>query len=742
MLKNLRTYIVIRRSGLFDKRYYLQNYPDVRRADVDPLTHFIEHGWKEGRNPSQKFDTKYYLETNLDVKKAGINPLIHYLKYGKYEKRNAQPDNDFKSLTCQAEEIHSQLLDREEKQIEINGFLQDSPPYKQNVKVKEKNLLSKNINLSRILDLALKSAMVLLRQGPKGLINKINQYNDRKKSQVDAGTELKSSAARPKVSIVIPVFNMLELTQQCVDSIYRETKYKSFELIIVDNASKDATPQWLIGEKGKHPLFKYFRMNQNLGFGPAVNFGIRKSQGDFIVILNNDTIVSPGWLENLMVAFNNNPSIGIVSPVTNYVGEGLQIDPDAAMLNPEVEVIQKYASEIQSRSELIFEPNRLVFFCVMLRRELIDFIGYLDVAFEKGNFEDDDYCFRTRLAGYQLAIVPNSFVYHLGSATFTKNKISHNKYMEQNRSLFYQKAGRIATSTRQHQLKSIHQDTKISVIVRTMMNKPILFEKALTSLSNQTYQNFEVVIVNDGGCEISPGLLEKFNESLSMTYLYNKENKGRSCAANIGLENSQGAWLTFLDDDDIVYPWHLEVLSRAVSNTDRKFVYSDYNRSLFLSSNNTTPDIIKGAIPWKYDRQALLLENHIPIHTWLFSRKCIMDDVGKFDEDLDRLEDYDFLLRVSEKFTFYHVPRITCEYRFYIHSPNSIYTDRDKTISALEKIYFRYPVDDQKLKIQREKLLLDLRQQVYQINELLKIKNIDESKRVTERKIIQLVTGL
>lgn len=86
-LKNFRDYFLIRNSGLFDEHYYLLNYPDVRESDVDPLTHFVLYGWKEGRNPSQLFNTNYYLATNLDVKNAYINPLVHYLLFGKKENR-------------------------------------------------------------------------------------------------------------------------------------------------------------------------------------------------------------------------------------------------------------------------------------------------------------------------------------------------------------------------------------------------------------------------------------------------------------------------------------------------------------------------------------------------------------------------------------------------------------------------------------------------------------------------------
>lgn len=87
MVRKWLDYFTIFKSGYFDPAYYLLNYRDCRLADVDPLMHFVEHGWQEGRNPSAKFNTGYYLRTNSDVKQAGLNPLIHYLKHGQYEGR-------------------------------------------------------------------------------------------------------------------------------------------------------------------------------------------------------------------------------------------------------------------------------------------------------------------------------------------------------------------------------------------------------------------------------------------------------------------------------------------------------------------------------------------------------------------------------------------------------------------------------------------------------------------------------
>src|SRR3990172_1584973 len=85
MFKKWKEYFLIKRSGLFDPHYYLMNYPDVRKSDVDPLMHFVEWGWREGRNPSISFITKNYLDLHEDAKKTGINPVIHYLQFGQKE---------------------------------------------------------------------------------------------------------------------------------------------------------------------------------------------------------------------------------------------------------------------------------------------------------------------------------------------------------------------------------------------------------------------------------------------------------------------------------------------------------------------------------------------------------------------------------------------------------------------------------------------------------------------------------
>lgn len=92
MPRRWNEYLVIRRSRIFDPAYYLLHYPDCRRSDIDPIWHYINYGWKEGRNPSSTFYTEYYLKMNPDVNQAGINPFVHYIKHGWHEGRSANPD--------------------------------------------------------------------------------------------------------------------------------------------------------------------------------------------------------------------------------------------------------------------------------------------------------------------------------------------------------------------------------------------------------------------------------------------------------------------------------------------------------------------------------------------------------------------------------------------------------------------------------------------------------------------------
>ncbi len=553
---------------------------------------------------------------------------------------------------------------------------------------------------------------------------------------IDAQFLLEPENIKPIVSIVMPVYNAAAFTKNCIEQIYKSHNELLFEVIVIDNHSSDETEKLLKTEQKIRPDFRFYRMQSNLGFAGAVNYGFRQAKGNYIVILNNDTLVTPGWIDRLTEPFTSDEMIGIVSPVTNYVGEGPQIDPNATQILPSD--IETYADKIKNR-DYIYESNRLVFFCVAIKKEVLDIVGDLDIGYEKGNYEDDDYCMRTIIAGFQLAIARSAFVYHFGTITFKKNRISHNEFMERNRKRFYQKAQNISVTLRSSRRRTMEATT--SVIVRTL-NRPELLRNALTSLSNQTSGDFEVVVVNDGGKDIS-NLLGVFEKHFPITYAHNTISKGRTAALNIGIDHSRGDWVAFLDDDDIFYPWHLDALiSCAKRNSDAHFFYSDYNRCLFDSRQDKYPRKTVGTEPWEYDKQKLLIRNRIPIHTWLISRECF-EVAGKFNEDQIMLEDYEFLVRLSTIFDFQHVKQFTCEYRYYLDGVNSMATQRTKTLDALKFIYNQNPVDDVRVANERKYELASLEHQIKKIDELHNMleANPEQEKKIY-REIIKLVAGL
>ena len=116
MLKFIYQYFLIACSGLFDPRYYLLMYPDVRKADIDPIWHFIHEGWEENRNPSKEFNTRFYLATNPDVKHSKVNPLVHFIRHGKKEGRITIP-----KLTPKSHDKYE--MDNKNKKSTIRTFL-------------------------------------------------------------------------------------------------------------------------------------------------------------------------------------------------------------------------------------------------------------------------------------------------------------------------------------------------------------------------------------------------------------------------------------------------------------------------------------------------------------------------------------------------------------------------------------------------------------------------------------------
>jgi hypothetical protein len=124
----------------------------------------------------------------------------------------------------------------------------------------------------------------------------------------------------PCASIIMLTHNKLPLTRLRIESLYRYTDYPNFELVVVDNASEDGTRDYLEGLQRVLPNLRVIFNSRNEGFARGSNIGIMQSWGDYVFLLNNDTIVTSGWLTRLIGYLKRDSRVGMVGPVTNSAG--------------------------------------------------------------------------------------------------------------------------------------------------------------------------------------------------------------------------------------------------------------------------------------------------------------------------------------------------------------------------------------------------------------------------------------
>ena len=241
-----------------------------------------------------------------------------------------------------------------------------------------------------------------------------------------------------RTSIIVLCYNSLEeTTRPCLESIVKITPAGEYELIIVDNASSDGTPEYLQEFARQHTNVQIQLNDVNKGYAGGNNDGMALANGEYIILLNNDTLVPAGWLDKLLCLFQNHPKIGLIGPVTNSAGNEQRIELETLNEKNYEAISGEY---IKRQAGVWFETEKLGFFCVAIRRSVVEKIGVLDEKFGIGMFEDDDYCIRAKKAGFILAVAEDCFVFHKGSVSFGKLAVkNYRQLFEKNRQYFYEK---------------------------------------------------------------------------------------------------------------------------------------------------------------------------------------------------------------------------------------------------------------------------------------------------------------
>ena len=473
-------------------------------------------------------------------------------------------------------------------------------------------------------------------------------------------------------SIVILSYNTLSYLQYCIESVRRFTAAGSYELIVVENASKDGSAEWLRQQADIHTIFNA----ENAGFPKGCNQGMKVAQGDDILLLNSDTIVAPNWLENLKKALYSREQIGAVSCVTNACSNLQSI----AVPYKNIDEMLDFAAAFNQSNPRLWEPRlRLIGFCFLFKREVYHKIGGLDERFSPGNYEDDDYSLRIWQAGYELLLCRDTFIHHFGSASFQKDenpaiarekRERFKKLAARNKEKFLDK-WQVPANYQELGLKAVfpgwqgrevvscrelwdfaHKKTRISAIIAVYNNLEET-QDCLQILHCLLAPYPHEIIVIDNGSELKTS--QWLIAQAELTVIRNEQNLGMAAAWNQGAQAAQGDVLLFLHSDAILSEHCVErmldvLIHQQAGAVGPYFSHSRYFQKVprykayrtYAELQQNAELLEQSLEPWE---GSLMLES-----VCLMMKREIYQQVGHFDEQfhLPGWEDWDYSIRLQK----------------------------------------------------------------------------------------------
>lgn len=225
----------------------------------------------------------------------------------------------------------------------------------------------------------------------------------------------------PQVSIIIVNWNGGKIFKNCLKSL-EKLLYPNWELIIVDNGSNDNSELLYKEVHLNAKRVKLLKNKTNLGFAEANNQGYKVSKGEFVLLLNNDTKITPNFLNVLLKSFEKDKKLGVVQPKIKVMDKKDRLDNSGTFLT-KTGFLEHWGYMEKDGKE--FNKEKYIFSakgaCMLTKREVIDKVGLFDKDFGS-YFEESDFCWRAWLAGWKVKYIPNTYIYH--KVGFTSKKMS------------------------------------------------------------------------------------------------------------------------------------------------------------------------------------------------------------------------------------------------------------------------------------------------------------------------------
>ncbi|HUY22372.1 MAG TPA: glycosyltransferase [Acidimicrobiales bacterium] len=350
---------------------------------------------------------------------------------------------------------------------------------------------------------------------------------------------------RSPATIIILAWNAWSSTEDCLESL-RPTLGVRDQVVVVDNGSTDATPRRLT----RYPWIDVVTNEENHGFARGCNDGAAIARNDTLVFLNNDTVLAGRWLDPLIVPFDEDRSVGATGPRSNFVS-GAQVAEGASYLRGDMAGMRRFARAwAQEHRSQVSDTERLVGFCLAVRRSLFEEIGGFDAGYGIGGYEDDDLCRRVLASGHRLLIAHESFVHHDGHQTFDANGLDWYAEQETNRGRFESRFGAGRSS---------RDGTRVSAC---MITKD---EEANIATCLASVEGFvdEVVVYDTGSSDATVRVARE----LGATVIDGHWDDDFSRARNAALEHCSGDWIAWLDADETLVCDDVAGLRRLLENT-------------------------------------------------------------------------------------------------------------------------------------------------------------------------------
>jgi len=372
-----------------DPRWYARMNDDVPADPYQATRHFIFFGDNAGRDPGPGFDAGLYRRRYVDVDDSGIAPLLHFLAFGRHEGRQAtaeKPDPQHaparvlpvgQALPCDAETI-------------------------------------------RIADDDIRTRLAAARQNRKDDVIAKKLPMLRAADPVAQAKKLRfAKAAAPRVSILIPVFNELDVTIECLMALAKADLGETVEIVVADDASTDPDMAVL----GKVSGLVVIRHKANLGFLRSCNAAYERCRGDYVLLLNNDTQVQAGAVQALVAALDADAAIGAAGAKLLYPNGRLQEAGCFVRPNGESGMVGLFADPAEGG----FQRDRDVAYCsgaaLMLRRSAVGETLF-DEAYSPAYCEDADLCLRLIDGGHRIRFVHNAVVAHHLSVSSNRDSVA------------------------------------------------------------------------------------------------------------------------------------------------------------------------------------------------------------------------------------------------------------------------------------------------------------------------------